>query len=87
MEQCQQEVSPYNRTSQAAVGRYAANREIGVITSYSIHYTKLYDFFSFHQSFSTDHPQKGETVRYGLHMVNEGPIPLAPGRCASYNFV
>jgi len=38
-------------------------------------------FFSFHQTFSTDHPQKGETVHYGLHMVNEGPIPLAPGHC------
>ncbi|GAB1483347.1 hypothetical protein MASR2M78_21630 [Treponema sp.] len=38
-------------------------------------------FFTFHQSFSTDHPLKGETVRYELHMVNEGPIPLACGDC------
>ncbi len=47
-----------------------------------LHLILSWRFFSFHQSFSTDHPQKGETVRYGLHMVNEGPIPLAPGRCA-----
>lgn len=37
--------------------------------------------FSFHQEFSTDHPQKGETVRYGLHGINEGFFPLAPGEC------
>jgi len=38
-------------------------------------------FFSFHQNFSTDHPQKGETVHYGLHMINEGALPLAQGYC------
>lgn len=45
------------------------------------HLVYSWRFFSFHQDFSTDHPQKGETVMYGLHMVNEGPLPLAPGEC------
>lgn len=38
-------------------------------------------FFTFHQTFSNDHPQKGEIVRYELHMANEGIMPLARGEC------
>lgn len=46
-----------------------------------VHLLFSWRFFSYHQTFSTDHPQKGETVHYGLHMVNEGFLPLAPGYC------
>lgn len=35
--------------------------------------------FTFHQKFSNDHPQKGESVFYYLFMANEGPLPLAYG--------
>ena len=38
-------------------------------------------YFNFHQSFSTDHPRKGETVRYELRMANDGPFPSAAGVC------
>jgi uncharacterized protein (DUF58 family) len=38
-------------------------------------------YFNFHQSFSTDHPRKGETVRYELRMANDGPLPSAFGVC------
>jgi hypothetical protein len=52
-----------------------------LFTASIIHLVISWRFFSYHQSFSTDHPQKGETVRYTLYAVNEGPIPLAPGEC------
>jgi len=38
-------------------------------------------YFTFHQTFSNDHPQKGEIVTYELHMANEGFLPLACGEC------
>ena len=38
-------------------------------------------FFTFHQTFSNDHPLKGEIVRYELHTANEGFIPLPRGEC------
>ncbi len=38
-------------------------------------------FFAFHQSFSNDHPLKGEVVRFELHTSNESAIPFARGMC------
>jgi uncharacterized protein (DUF58 family) len=37
--------------------------------------------FRYYQTFSTDHPAKGETVRYELRMANAGPLPIAAGVC------
>lgn len=37
--------------------------------------------FTFHQNFSTDHPLKGEIVRYELHTANESLLPIAQGSC------
>ncbi len=39
----------------------------------------------FHQSFSTDHPIKGETVRYYLHLADENILPLSGGSCSFSN--
>lgn len=44
-----------------------------------IHLIITFFTFTFHQKFSNDHPQKGETVNYYLFMANEGFIPLALG--------
>jgi hypothetical protein len=44
-------------------------------------------FFSWHQVFSCDHPQKGETVRYLLHTANESRLPLAQGACKFSSFI
>lgn len=37
--------------------------------------------FGFHQDFSTDHPAKGEPVRYALHVHNPLAVPLCPLVC------
>ncbi len=37
--------------------------------------------FTFHQTFSNDHPLKGEVVRYELHTANESILPVAEGIC------
>jgi uncharacterized protein (DUF58 family) len=37
--------------------------------------------FMFHQSFSNDHPLKGEVVHFSLAMENDSRFPAAEGRC------
>lgn len=46
-----------------------------------LHLALSWYFFTFHQTFSTDHPLKGESVQYRLYMENSGPFPLARGTC------
>lgn len=36
---------------------------------------------TWHQNFSTNHPQKGETIRFSIYFANSGFIPLADGTC------
>jgi hypothetical protein len=38
-----------------------------------------WNLFAFHQTFSNDHPQKGETVYYRLHAINDGILPICAG--------
>ncbi|HOE08488.1 MAG TPA: hypothetical protein PLU33_07190 [Treponemataceae bacterium] len=40
---------------------------------------------AFHQTFSTDHPVKGETVLYSLHLADEKLFPLSAGFCSFSN--
>jgi len=42
-------------------------------------------WFRFHQSFSSDHPRKGQTVEYSLAFSNESIVPLAQGSCVFSN--
>lgn len=37
--------------------------------------------FGFHEEFSTDHPLKGDVIRYSIHLRNGLPFPSAPGIC------
>jgi uncharacterized protein (DUF58 family) len=46
-----------------------------------LHLVLTWTFFSFHQTFSTDHPSKGEIVRYRLRVTNGMPVPAAVGVC------
>ncbi len=41
--------------------------------------------FAFHQEFSNDHPQKGETVLFSVSMENDSFLPAAEGTCAFAN--
>ncbi len=43
-----------------------------------IHLVISWHSLGFHQDFSNDHPQKGERVRFSLHLTNQGRLPLAP---------
>ncbi|MFQ3547125.1 MAG: hypothetical protein SNJ56_02210 [Termitinemataceae bacterium] len=45
-----------------------------------------YAVFGFHQEFSTDHPVRGETVRYSLVIFNHGLIPACETLC-EFSFV
>jgi hypothetical protein len=52
------------------------------VVASTVHLILSWHSFRFHQSFSNDHPQKGDIVRYRLSMSNESPIPPARGICA-----
>lgn len=46
-----------------------------------VHLIFSWQRFAFHQTFSNDHPVKGESVRFSLSMSNESPVPAAEGIC------
>ncbi len=50
-----------------------------------LHLWYSWSALGFHQNFSTDHPVKGETVFYSLHLANEKPLPLSGGSCSFSN--
>jgi hypothetical protein len=50
----------------------------------TIHLVLAWNAFRFHQNFSTDHPQKGDIVRYRLSMSNESPVSSARGSCSFF---
>ncbi len=57
-----------------------------VLTVVSVfHLVYSWAALGFHQDFSTDHPVKGETVYYSLHLANEKFFPLSGGVCAFSN--
>lgn len=40
-----------------------------------------WNIFAYHQTFSTDHPQKGERIQFKIKLANDGKIPLTSGTC------
>lgn len=50
-----------------------------------IHLIYSWAALAFHQNFSSDHPIKGETVQYSLHLTNEMLFPLSGGYCSFSN--
>lgn len=52
------------------------------LSIFSLLHTALsYSYFGFHQDFSTDHPAKGQPIRYSIHLQNHLPLPLSNLRC------
>ncbi len=45
------------------------------------HLAATWAAFGFHEEFSTDHPLKGDVIRYSIHLRNGLPVPAASGRC------
>ena len=38
--------------------------------------------YAWYQSFSTNHPHKGESIHFEIHLKNEGSFPLTGGSCS-----
>lgn len=36
---------------------------------------------AYHQTFSTNHPQKNEKIKFSIKLANDGKIPLVAGKC------
>lgn len=46
-----------------------------------VHLAASWFGFTFHEEYSTDHPRKGDTITYALHLRNGLPVPAALGLC------
>ena len=46
-----------------------------------MHLTATWLAFGFHEEFSTDHPLKGDVIKYSIHVRNGLPFPAAAGFC------
>lgn len=46
-----------------------------------IHLVISWNILAYHQSFSTNHPLKGEKIKFAIELTNEGHIPLCGGTC------